>query len=110
MPLGETCPVQMDKASAHNAINSRAAIATEGITLLDWPGNSPDLNAIEGVWGLLKLRINKLRPRPLTTSQIQAAIQNAWSELKPEDFVNLVDSTPDRIQAVLAAEGGPTRF
>ena len=77
MPLGETCPVQMDKASAHNAINSRAAIATEGITLLDWPGNSPDHNAIEGVWGLLKLRINKLRPRPLTTSQIQAAIQNA---------------------------------
>ncbi len=81
-----------------------------GMELLDWPGNSPDLNPIEGVWSLLKERINKLRPKPYTRKQIEEAIQKEWDSLKPVDIEALIDSMPARIQAVLAANGGSTRY
>ncbi len=100
----------MDKAPAHNAKSTRAAVANMGMELLDWPGNSPDLNPIEGVWSLLKERINKLRPKPYTRKQIEEAIQKEWDSLKPVDIEALIDSMPARIQAVLAANGGSTRY
>ncbi len=81
--FGQQCIVQMDKAPAQNAKFTRAAIANMGLELLDWPGNSPDLNPIEGVWSLLKERINKLRPKPYTRKQIEKTIQKEWNSLKP---------------------------
>ncbi len=99
----------MDKAPAHNAKFTRAAIANMGLEL-DWPGDSPDLNPIEGVWSLLKGRINKLRPKPYTRKQIEKAIQKEWDSLKPMNIKTLIDSTPARIKAVLTANDGSTRY
>ena len=66
--------VQMDKAPAHWALNTRNRITERGIPLLDWSGNSPDLNSIEGVWSIIKRRINRRVPKVLTKHQINVAI------------------------------------
>ncbi len=100
----------MNKASAHNAKFIRAAIVNMRIKLLDWPGNSPDLNSIEDVWSLLKEWINKLRSKSYTRKQIEKAIQKEWNSLKPMNIETLIDSMPTRIQAVLAANGDSTRY
>ncbi len=81
-----------------------------GLELLDWPGDSPDLNPIEGVWSLLKERINKLRSKPYTRKQIEKAIQKEWDSLKPMNIKTLIDSMPARIKAVLTANDGSTRY
>ena len=35
-------------------------ISANGINVLDWPGNSPDLNAIEEVWNVMKKKCGSL--------------------------------------------------
>lgn len=74
--------------------SAKASKALEelGLEVLDWPPQSPDLNPIEELWRHLKLRLGKY-PAP------------------PSDVVsNLVESMPRRIQAVLRARGGHTKY
>ena len=35
-------------------------ISANGIKVLDWPGNSPDLNAIGEVWNVMKKKCGRL--------------------------------------------------
>lgn len=52
-----------DNAPCHTAKTVKNFMAEENIPLLPWPGNSPDINPIENIWRLLKIKINKL-PNP----------------------------------------------
>lgn len=48
-----------DGAPCHKAKSITKFLKQENIKVLDWPGNSPDMNPIENVWELLKREISK---------------------------------------------------
>lgn len=76
--------------------------------VLDWPAKSPDLNVIENVWGRIKynLRATVFESK----DHLWAEIVKEW-EKTPLDFIRgLYDSLPDRIEAVIEANGGHTRY
>ena len=75
-----------------------------------WPANSPDLNPIENVWHVLKTRIRKRRPRVLTREALKVALMEEWENLDIEVINDLILTMPDRLQAVIAAEGGNTKY
>ena len=100
----------MDNATCHRARITIAQFQEDDIELLDWPANSPDLNPIEGVWNRMKAQIAQQKPRPTSKEAMQAAIQSAWENLEACFFENLVASMPARLQAVIKAEGGPTKW
>ncbi len=82
--------------------------AANQINRLDWPVNSPDLNPIENVWGLMKSQLSGKVFR--TTEVLAARIRKLWDGLSLEYAQSLVGSMPRRLQAAIENEGDFTLY
>ena len=56
-----TC--QQDLAPVHGARSIMRWLEDHGVEVLPWPANSPDLNPIKNLWGLMERRMSKERPK-----------------------------------------------
>ena len=74
----------------------------------EWPANSPDMNPIEHVWPMVSRQlVGKVFS---DREQLWTALQSAFAAVSSSKILNLYDSMPRRIQALLAAKGGHTRY
>jgi len=101
---------QQDNASSHTSKLTKKWFEDNRIPLFYHPANSPDLSPIEPVWNELKKIIRNLEHRPTSTDELIAAIHAAWEELSIENVDKHIHSMPDRVEAILKARGGHTRF
>lgn len=77
--------------------------------MLSWPPNSPDLNIIENLWGLVQSRLNK-KYFPSFYDFEQGLIEE-WNNLSLErDIRVLYDSMPNRLEALICNGGGGTDY
>ncbi len=91
---------QQALAPALTAKGTKSWLNYHGVTLLDWPANSPDLNPKENLWGIVKRKIRDTRPN--NADDLKAAIK--------EQCHRRIASIPCRIDAVIHAKGGPTKY
>ncbi len=54
---------QQNLAPAHTAKSTKSWFNDHGIGVLDWPANSPNLNPIENLWGIVKRKMRNKRPK-----------------------------------------------
>ncbi len=54
---------QQDFAPAHTAKSTKSWLNDHGVGVLDWSANSPDLNPIENLWGIVKRKMRNKRPK-----------------------------------------------
>lgn len=101
---------QQDGAPSHTSILTKHWFERNQIPQIFHPPSSPDLNPIEPVWHELKRIIRHLPHPPSTVEQLKAAVHAAWDALSVEDIDKYVNHMPDRVEAVLKAKGGHTRF
>ena len=81
-----------------------------GIEILEWPANSPDLNVIEHLWDELIRRVQKRPRQPQTLRELREALLEEWNHIPQDVIRKLVESMRDRCEAVIAANGGVTRY
>ncbi len=100
--------VQQDLAPAHTAKGTKSWFNDHGVTVLDWPANSPDLNLIENLWGIVKRKMRDTRPN--NADDLKATIKATWASIPPQQCHKLITSMPRRIEAVIKAKGAPTKY
>ena len=74
------------------------------------PPNSPDLNPIENIWRHIKHRISKEYDHITSLKAMKQVVINIWNEFDDHKWDHLIESMPERIQAVIKAKGGSTRY
>ncbi len=99
---------QQDLAPAHTAKGTKSWFNDHGVTVLDWPANSPDLNPIENLWGIVKRKMRDTRPN--NADELKAAIKATWASIPPQQCHKLITSMPRWIEAVIKAKGAPTKY
>jgi transposase len=101
---------QQDNDPKHTSAKAKNWIQDHQIELLKWPPQSADLNPIEHLWEHLKRRLNSYEPHPTSVYELEKRIKVEWNNIDPEVCRNLILSMPDRIEAVIRAKGGNTKY
>ena len=97
---------QHDSALCHSAKKVKKVLQKNGIKVLKWSGNSPDLNPIENLWGIIK---NKLRSKDCkTVNKLIEAIISVWyhDDKIAKGCQKLISSMPKRVKKVLKNKEG----
>ena len=104
------CDVFMhDGAPCHKAKPVKSFLQEKNVDMLDWPGNSPDLNPIENLWHVMKNEVADQQPTGMES--LKTTIKIVWTQkISPEYCSNLIDSMPRRMTAVVKNRGGLTKY
>ncbi len=76
--------------------------------LIRTPAKSFDINPIENVWGIQKVRVANDRIY-VDEEELWLSIADAWNEIRDYNETlckNLVNSIPHRLQSIIEANGG----
>lgn len=101
---------QQDNDPKHTSKKAQKWFEDNGIQLLDWPAQSPDLNPIEHLWSILKKRLNAYDTPAKGMWELWERAVKEWDEIRKEECQKLIESMPRRLEAVIKAKGGHTKY
>ena len=94
-----------DGAPCHQAKAVKECLALKNMAIMDWPGNSPDLNPIENLWSWMKKQLAN-RPTPSSLAILRQEIFKLWCERTSVAYCRaLVKSMSKRMQQVIENNG-----
>ena len=106
--LPEDFIFQQDNAPVHTARKVKQSLQYLRFNVMDWPPQSPDLNVIEHLWGIIKKHLQTIHFK--RTDDLWCQIQEIWANISTDTCRKLVASMPERMAEVIKNEGHPTRY
>ena len=107
---------QHDNAPCHRSFETDDNLYRRNIPTIWWPSYSPDLNIIEHMWSWMRRYIQRqyyqvwYDPSKVHIDTLREIISEAWEAIPDSYIEGLFESWYDRCQAVIDANGGPTRY
>jgi hypothetical protein len=101
---------QQDNDPKHSAGRVQEWLKRKKFEKLSWPAQSPDINPIEHLWAIIKRKLNEYEQPPNGMIQLWERIENIWNDIDEDICMNLIESMPRRIEAVLKAKGKWTTY
>ncbi len=97
-----------DNDQRHYAPAPQKVLHDAGITQLDFPPYSPDLNPIENLWAEVQKR---MEGKPASTkAQLEQLLSETWAGTNPEYCRKLARSMPARIAQCIERHGAYTSY
>ena len=101
---------QQDNDPKHKSKLAKEWFTKEGIEILDWPAQSPDLNPIEHLWHHLKLKLSLYDKKATSINELWERCDKEWNSFTVETCRKYVETMPDRIKALIRAKGAHTNY
>lgn len=96
--------LMQDGAPCHLARTTLEWLDSQHVcTVPGWPPNSPDLNPIEQVWGIMKVLLRRNPPK--NNNELYTRLCDVWAAITKEQINKLVGSFLERCRLVLALDG-----
>lgn len=108
--FGRNFLFQHDNASPHRARRTQEFLQQHDVEQLPWPAYSPDLNPIEHCWDALDRAVRSREVQPTNLRELSVALTEEWGRMSQHFMNKLVESVSRRIEAVMRARGGYTRY
>ena len=101
---------QQDNNPKHTSRLATNWFASKDIEVLQWPPQSPDLNPIEHLWQHLKRKLSSYETEPVSITDLWNRVETEWNLIPQQVCLNLIESMPRRVAAVLKSKGGHTKY
>lgn len=92
-----------DNDPKHESKLVKEFLEENNVKVLEQPAQSSDMNSIENIWRIMKLRVAEKSPK--SKIELKTAIQQAWDEITPKKFQNLALSFKKSALALYRAGG-----
>lgn len=100
---------QHDNDPKHTSKLVKGFLEQEGVNVMQWPAQSPDLNPIENLWEIVNRKVNR-ESAHRDPNKLYQAINEAWSAIPMNIIENLISSMPKRCSEVLKNRGYATKY
>ena len=101
---------QQDNDPKHTSKVAKTWFSDNGIEVLKWPAQSPDINPIEHLWNYIKRRLETYEEPPSSVKELWERVEKEWNDIPVEECRKLIESMPRRLAAIIRAKGGYRKY